>query len=556
MSDYRDFGTIGDLGATDGSPNSLVNTTRRGQVYQVTHEAEGIRLPFMNRSFISFSFGGKPIEDFNLVVTTGDRMRRNGYSSFNATTTTPTGLDGQQLWGIHYGNNSLDLTLSTDGMDQRMLDEFLHWFSAGAIRELILSEHPNRATLARVGEPPQLEMLPFAHDIQMNISGSIYKTKTTLYKGDIMLKLVMDEPHWYSIENILGKKRDNRYVDLWDDANGNEVSIFASQDALKILYEDGIPLGSMIDNNMLLGNNTYASVEDNIISRIWDPDADEGLGAGAKIDSGDRLTGIIAGAIVDASGEGITSLTSSQNAHFFYAGTAPAPIEIIFTLQPILSNYYVTSPFNSYTTTKYNFIAIESETIQKLCFTTPNLLTSYNKTREIFANKLSDEYSWEDIRESIRNFVRHPHVRAWANKVLDYGEENNIKNSDLTKYLSYFLQSGGVLYPIKIRFNSETGDAVGTFTYRGVTSSLPQNDTEWNTYGTGENVLFSEVEEDVGDMLLTNHLLIIDRNYPTSNGRIVKWENTTAGRKYSHRLYHNVTMPLTNIMLIYKNMYL
>jgi len=109
-----------------------------------------------------------------------------------------------------------------------MLDEFLHWFSAGSIRELILSEHPNRAALARVGEPPQIEMLPFAHDIQMNVSGSIYKTKTTLYKGDIILKLIMDEPHWYSLENILGKKRDNRYVDLWDDANGNEVSIFAS----------------------------------------------------------------------------------------------------------------------------------------------------------------------------------------------------------------------------------------------------------------------------------------------------------------------------------------
>jgi len=101
---------------------------------------------------------------------------------------------------------------------------------------------------------------------------------------------------------------------------------------LKILYEDGIPLGSMIDNNMLLGNNTYASVEDNIISRIWDPDANEGLGAGAKIDSGDRLTGIIAGAIVDASGNGIDSLRSGQNAHFFYSGTAPAPVEIIFTL--------------------------------------------------------------------------------------------------------------------------------------------------------------------------------------------------------------------------------
>jgi len=38
----------------------------------------------------------------------------------------------------------------------------------------------------------------------------------------------------------------NRYIDEWIDANGNQVSVFASQDALKMLYEDGIPLGSMI----------------------------------------------------------------------------------------------------------------------------------------------------------------------------------------------------------------------------------------------------------------------------------------------------------------------
>ena len=34
------------------------------QVYDATHRGDGKRLPYMNRSFISFSFGGKYIEDF------------------------------------------------------------------------------------------------------------------------------------------------------------------------------------------------------------------------------------------------------------------------------------------------------------------------------------------------------------------------------------------------------------------------------------------------------------------------------------------------------------
>jgi hypothetical protein len=38
----------------------------------------------MNRSFISFSFGGRNIEEFNLIATvSGDRMERDGYAAFD-----------------------------------------------------------------------------------------------------------------------------------------------------------------------------------------------------------------------------------------------------------------------------------------------------------------------------------------------------------------------------------------------------------------------------------------------------------------------------------------
>jgi hypothetical protein len=44
------------------------------QVYSATHKGEK-SLSFMERSFISFTYGGKKIEDFGLIaVTDGERI--------------------------------------------------------------------------------------------------------------------------------------------------------------------------------------------------------------------------------------------------------------------------------------------------------------------------------------------------------------------------------------------------------------------------------------------------------------------------------------------------
>jgi len=60
----------------------------------------------MNRSFISFTYGGKKIEDFSLIATiSGDRMSRLGYASFEDVTTTYDNLDGQFYWATHYTTN-------------------------------------------------------------------------------------------------------------------------------------------------------------------------------------------------------------------------------------------------------------------------------------------------------------------------------------------------------------------------------------------------------------------------------------------------------------------
>ena len=263
-----------DYGYVNGNSTKVpdYSDTKYTQVYMATHDGEGAgsRLPFMNRSFISFSFGSKKdgqgndvpvyIEDFNLIATiNGDRLERPGYADFEDLTSDYEVLDGHFYWGTHYTNHELEFELATDGITQRELDNFLHWFQPGKVRELILSEHPNRAVMARVGAAPSLHLLPFEQKTNKTIAGESYSTSTTLYKGEITLTLVMEEPYWYSKINIFGKydEKTGAYRDIWIDANNKEVDIFKSPDAIKIALEDNIPIASMINNSMLLGNNTY-----------------------------------------------------------------------------------------------------------------------------------------------------------------------------------------------------------------------------------------------------------------------------------------------------------
>ena len=542
MPEYRDI----------SNANIEVDLTRRGQVYQATHRGE-LRLSLMNRSFISFTYGGKHIEDFNLIATiNNDRIERDGYASFNDTTTTYDNLDGQYYWGTHYKTNQLNFTLSTDGIDQPKLDEFLYWFHAGETRELILAEHPNRAILARVAEPPQISLLPFEDDVTITINSVQYKTKTTLYKGDIQLKLVMDEPHWYAIQNILGRKVTSngttRYIDYWKaptdpDQDQYYTSIFASQDALKILYEDGIPLGSMVGSNMLLGNGVYASIDDDLKSRIYDPDLVKGT---ACIDAGDRLTGTIAGAIIDASGNGIRSLPVGAPAYFYYAGNAPAYTIIEFDLVPKFNdNYYISSPINSFVNenTLYNTIVVESLHSQEMRLTTPNIFTSYNKVLKIFDTMItaqvndSYKYTLEDIRANIRDQVRHQGIRQYAISLIT---ESNGRNLDTYKQLMQkcLLDNNNKPFSVHLKFNSQYGEAIGNFTYRKPSS----------TYAIENS------KEDIGDMINSNYLIIRERNQPNADGRIVSWSDDN--KLASHKITHNFEGGISNLIILYKNMYL
>jgi hypothetical protein len=49
-------------------------------------------------------------------------------------------------------------------------------------------------------------MLPFEGEEEVVVAQTNLKVPTTIYKGDITIKFIADEPFWYSLCNLLGKR--------------------------------------------------------------------------------------------------------------------------------------------------------------------------------------------------------------------------------------------------------------------------------------------------------------------------------------------------------------
>ena len=94
----------------------------------------------MNKAFISFTYGDKKIEDFGFITTTiNNRLDRENSPDSEDYVTEYKMLHGQYYWGSHYLAREMIITLATDGVTQKQLDDFKYWFQAGEIKELILS---------------------------------------------------------------------------------------------------------------------------------------------------------------------------------------------------------------------------------------------------------------------------------------------------------------------------------------------------------------------------------------------------------------------------------
>lgn len=259
---YMDYGVIG----SGQLPLVEVQKVHHGQVYKLTHTGEGETSPYIDRAYISFTYGGRKIQDFGLIATTvNDRVQRQSPPSHEDRTTDYKMLHGQFYWGSRYNAREMNLTLATDGMTQRQLDDFKQWFRAGEIRQLIMAEHPNRGIMARVASSPLVSIVPFTRKEWITIDEQQEQITVGQYKGTIQLSFVMDDPFWYAINSLLGEIVEdengvNKLQPYWTNAKGQVVHQL-DDDAKKVVYEDNIPTAGMIENFLCLGNGETVSIQ-------------------------------------------------------------------------------------------------------------------------------------------------------------------------------------------------------------------------------------------------------------------------------------------------------
>lgn len=210
------------------------------QVQLATKDGKGEPLSIFSRQFISFKYGSKRIEDFGLIaVFKGDRLEKEIYAPFSDITTQQSEIDGQLFWQTNFNANSLTFTLATDGMTSVQLEDFKEWFQPGIEKELILKEHHNRAIMARVSAPPQISLLPFEEKVF--VEG--IETSISLYKGEIVLSFVMDDPYWFSKLEWVEK---------------------VNKETAKLILEDKLPTEkSFNQKNCYLPNKKYFKKEEN-----------------------------------------------------------------------------------------------------------------------------------------------------------------------------------------------------------------------------------------------------------------------------------------------------
>lgn len=539
----------------------------RSQGYLATHmiptgSTSWNHTDYKDRSFISFSFGGRWIDDWGLVATIdGDRMQRAGSANFEDLVSTYDVLDGQFYWGTHFNANEISFILATDRITQEELDDFRHWFCAGRMAELILAEHPNRAIIARIAEPLNIAMLPFEEKTTITIMGKSYDVSTTIYKGEINIRFIMDDPFWYSKE---------QYIDVsYTDVNGNKVNSLNSGDALKIILEDGIPTKEMFTSNILIGdNNIYSNGE--IVAN----------------------NGII--------------LNNDNFQYLYYPGNAPVEPSISFSLTPIINNDgYISSPKNSFTNidTPYDKISFESYQKYELLYSLPGPYVGYNQAIRIL-NTVRTDISYIELRRLLRDNITNKDARSWALLVIDsignkdssmlMTEEKLIQAKERMKMFLYN-ENSSTITSMNINIDCKTGRATSSGGYRSFTNNditPSENDRDINrslvyeteeplddkyTVGKDEDTADSIPErtlahsgqmmpqdthsfyyfgkpdenkvEDAGDILRSAYLKLKDKNKFTVEGKI------TPAPGVSYKIWTDAENGLKNFKVNYKYMY-
>lgn len=466
------------------------------QVQSATKNRQGQALSVLKRQFISFSYGGINIEDFDLLaVFVGDRLNKEVYAPFNDTTTEQAELDGQMFWRTNFKAGHLSFDLATDGITSKQLEEFKNWFQPGIARELILTEHSNRAIMARVATSPQISLLPFEKKTQVKVGGQFYETSISLYKGEIKLDFVMDDPYWYSkksyIENL-------------------------SAEDVKLILEDELPHLSMFNNSNIDGcffaNNTGFLLGENQSSPQ--------INTNFKIGSFPQQNKMIM---------------------LYYRGTAPEKPNISFSVEPQFNSdgkIIFPSRGDSY------FLKIGPQILGSkknfLYFTLPSLFSQYNKAIDIINELHKEGASLLDLRSQIQTSVFNYYTRGYImhfinSEITNPRPENDSLSisdtivTDLKTYMSLFLDPNKTKYDCK--FFNKTGEITFSGSVRTVTGP-----------GTFE---YKKITENAGDMVKSNYL-ILEKNNVSFEGEITQ----------SHCLEVSSSVELSNLEINYNYRYL
>ena len=460
----------------------------------INEEGKLIPLSILKRQFISFSYGGKNIEDFDLLaVFSNDRLDKEIYASFNDTTTEQAELDGQMFWRSNFKAGQLSFTLATDGMTARQLEDFKEWFKPGIERELILSEYHNRAILARISSAPHISLLPFEKEVNVQIGNTSYPTKTSLYKGEIKLDFVMDDPYWYSIDTC---------IDSID------------EESLKLIYEDGIPHIQMFQTECFLANNQY--IKKSLV----------------KVEKDEEGNSIFEERLTSTINQGIDLLEEEQNQlYLYYCGTAPSKPELSFDIELIVNeeDYNKVSFWKSSLDEEYYYLKIGE---QKIRFTLPSLFSSYNKAIDIVLQyKDKKNVSILDIRRELRDSLYNYYTRSYVISLIDtMKDDSNYVDSGavLETFFTNFIDKMPDFLPDKFSFNINCKN--GKVTVSGILPAFSANET---------------ITENAGNMIKSNYLTIETRKLP-EEGLI----------KTSECLLVETNTNLLNLKIDYKYMYL
>lgn len=384
------------------------------QVQSAFKDGQGNPLPFVGKQFISFSYGGKNIEEFDLlVVFKSDRLEKGIYAPFNDTTTEQAELDGQMFWSSNFRANNLTFTLATDGITSDQMEKFKNWFQPGIEKELILSEHHNRAILARVADVPQISLLPFEKKIEVMVGNQKIQTSTSLYKGEIILNFVMDDPYWYSKKSVI--------EDL-------------DKDSVKIVFEDGIPHPTMLKTKCLLAEKKYFN------GSITEQDA-------INLDNKDQNT----------------------DNYLYYCGTVAAKPEISFSANfSITEQKKVVYRYLNETTNLYLQIGTN-----RLELGLPSILYSYNQAVDI-VEKYAEDASILDLRRTIRDTITNYYTRSYVIALIDYARNNTPKYEITNASFKKFFLDNIVNFPpttLNYIINSKTGKVTSSGKIKIITNN-------------------------------------------------------------------------------------